>query len=135
MTLGHCFHTPGLDTADTTRIRVVVGKSCQLQKGIWHGWRTREWTRAEHPTVKGQQLQCCLRSKARPRHFLELTGLVLVQVYTRNGLMTHLCRLFVKPLMVVGLFAMHFLWFFYIYVHIYVYLSTNVCSILLKEHN
>ena len=50
------------------------------------------------------------------------TGLVLMQVYVRNLLVTHLCGSLVEPLMAVGC---SFFFFFY-------YLSTNVCLICLK---
>lgn len=60
-----------------------------------------------------------------------LPGLMLVQVYIGNWLMTYLYRLLIELFMAVRLCPMHCLLIFFKYM----YLSKNVCLIPVKEYN
>lgn len=69
---------------------------------------------------------------AKLRHPMSaLPGLMLVQVYIGNWLMTYLYRLLIELFMAVRLCPMHCLLIFFKYM----YLSKNVCLIPVKEYN
>lgn len=70
--------------------------------------------------------------KAKLRHPMSaLPGLMLVQVYIGNWLMTHLYKLLIEPFMAVWLCPITILLIFFKYM----YLSKNVCLIHIKEYN